>query len=75
MTNQKTAFCASCGGRMPFSVSSSRETMTVRGVTFSCTELHACCEKCGRQLYVPEISDANTESREEGYWTAVSCGI
>lgn len=67
MSNQATAFCTTCGCKVPFSVSSSRETITVRGLAFSYVELHAHCNQCGKLLYVPEINDENVESREEGY--------
>ena len=67
MPNQPTAFCIECGCKVPYSVTNTRETITVRGLTFSYIELHAHCLTCGEPLYVPEINDANVQAREEGY--------
>ena len=60
-------FCVECGCKTQYSVSSSRENATVRGVTFSYVETHAHCKNCGSLVYVPEINDTNVLSREEGY--------
>ena len=67
MTSNATAFCIGCSCETPYTVSSSRETITIRGLTFSYVELHAHCGKCGEPIYVPEINDENVASREEGY--------
>lgn len=67
MSNGHTAFCIECGCKTHYRVSSSVEKITVRGVTFSYTELRADCEDCGNEVYAAEISDENVLSREEGY--------
>ena len=67
MSNGSTAFCIECGCKTHYRVSSSVEKITVRGVTFSYTELRADCEDCGNEVYVAEISDENVLYREEGY--------
>lgn len=67
MPNQSTAFCPECGCYVPYSVNSTRETSTVRGVAFSYVEMHAHCKQCNEPLYVPEVNDANVLAREEGY--------
>jgi len=67
MPNQATAFCIACGCKNPYTVSNSREMITVRGITFSYVEVSAHCHQCGELIYVPEINDANVVSREEGY--------
>lgn len=67
MPNRETAFCIECGCNVPYSVSSTRETVTVRGITFSYVETHAHCKQCGELLYVPDINDENVQSQEDGY--------
>lgn len=67
MVNEQTAFCIECGCKVPYSVKASRETITVRGITFSYVELTAYCQSCGEALYVPEINDANVRARENEY--------
>lgn len=39
----------------------------VRGVQFSCAEMRTIWEKCGEELYIPEINDSNTQVREDAY--------
>ncbi len=67
MVNEQTAFCIECGCRVPYSVKVSRETVSVRGITFSYAEMTAYCKNCGEILYVPEINDANVQAREDEY--------
>ena len=67
MANEQTAFCIECGCKVPYSVTVTRETITVRGITFSYVEMTARCKNCGETLYIPEINDANVKAREEGF--------
>ncbi len=67
MANKQTAFCIACGCEQPYTVSSSRVTITVNGLTFSYVEKQAYCSECGEAVYVPEINDENVISREDGY--------
>lgn len=67
MENKEAAFCIECGEKRPYRVSSSRDTIMVKGITFSYIEMQAFCTECGAPVYVPEINDANVEAREEGY--------
>lgn len=67
MSEKSTAYCIKCGSKLPYSVYSSRETMTVKGVTFSYVEKHARCQCCGTNIYVPEINDENVQSLEDGF--------
>ena len=67
MHSSPTAFCVECGRKKPYSVTSTRETLTIRGVSFQYVERQARCQDCGEVGYVPEINDANVKSREDAY--------
>lgn len=67
MHSSPTAFCVECGRKKPYSVTSTRETLTIRGVSFQYVERQARCQDCGELVYVPEINDANVKSREDAY--------
>lgn len=67
MCSSQTAYCVECGCEREYTISSSRETITVRDHTFSYIEMHAHCQTCGEEIYVPEINDENVQSREDGY--------
>ena len=64
---EKPAFCIGCGKKTNYTVKSSREEITVRGITFTYVEQCAYCVDCGEEVYVPEINDLNAEAREEAY--------
>ena len=67
MPNQQTAFCIECGCEKPYAIKCTRETITIRGLTFSYVEMQAYCRCCGEPVYVPEVNDANVQARENGY--------
>ncbi len=63
----KTAYCFNCDAPQSFETMSSRETATVRGITFSYVEKRAFCSVCREEVYVPEINDENVQAREDAY--------
>ena len=67
MERERTAFCLECGCTRSYTLQYSRERITVKGIEFVYTEIHAVCETCGSEIYVPEINDANVDAREDGY--------
>lgn len=71
MLKRPTAYCIECGCERPYDVTSCREEMTVRGVTFSAVLMYAHCQECGELVYVPEINDENVRSREAEYRRAM----
>ena len=67
MENKKVAYCIACGEDVPYKVITTRETITIRGITFSYLEQSAYCAKCGEALYVPELNDENVQAREDAF--------
>ena len=64
---RKEVFCIECGDYKTFTIKTTREEITVRGVTFSYLEQTAYCSECGEEIYVPEINDINVQAREDAY--------
>ena len=64
---RKEVFCIECGDYKPFTVKTTREEITVRGITFSYLEQTAYCSECGDEVYVPELNDINVQAREDAY--------
>ena len=63
----KTAFCINCGKNTEYWVNAEDvEITTPKGKTL-CRELSACCDECGKEMYVPELNDRNVEFREAAY--------
>lgn len=67
MKGRSTAICTDCGCKTPYTVKSHLEELTVREITFSYVEHSTYCTQCGKEVYVPEISDENVQSREDAY--------
>ena len=67
MKERSTAFCTNCGCKTSYIVKSHLEELTVREITFAYVEHTAYCEQCEEEVYVPEISDENAQSREDAY--------
>ena len=63
----QTAFCFNCGCKNKYRRVTEKAEAEVRGVQFSYAETLAICEKCGEELYVPEINDSNAQIREDAY--------
>lgn len=67
MKKASAVFCVECGDFEEYTENSSRETVTVRGITFDYVEKKACCARCGQRVYVPEINDENVKAQEDAY--------
>lgn len=67
MKGNSTAICIECGCKTAYTLKSTLEELTVRGVTFKYVEHSAYCTQCGEEVYVAEINDENVQSREDGY--------
>lgn len=65
--SKKRAYCIACGQEQPYSTSITAEPCTHKGLSFYAPIVHAHCTVCGEEVYVPEINDANAESRTESY--------
>ncbi len=61
------AFCISCGTNKPVKMDSLSVEAEVRGVKISYVETRAICPECGKELYLPEVNDKNTQAREAAY--------
>jgi hypothetical protein len=68
--DEPQALCTVCLDKHPYRTEQSQQTSTVRNVTFSYLERRAYCTVCGNEIYVPEVNDANVESRERAYAAA-----
>lgn len=60
-------YCVVCGDVKPYTVETKKTEVTVRGVTFSCTEQIAHCTQCGKEVYDQDVNDANRRAREKAY--------
>jgi len=64
---KRTSFCIECGCDTPYSLAYNRVNVTVRGIKFSYVETTALCDRCGEEIYVPEVNDLNHDERENAY--------
>ena len=71
MKRRMTVFCIQCGKDVVYTVCAKRVETIIRDVKISYVELTAKCPVCGEEVYVPEINDANVQSREDAYRTAM----
>ena len=62
-----TVYCIHCDCRVEYCLKSQRVALDIRGIAITYDELVAYCSKCGAELYVPEINDANVVARKETY--------
>lgn len=67
MEKMNEAFCVACGEHRQYTVNTTRETVTIKGTTFSYLEQSAHCITCGEEVYIPELNDANVQAREDAY--------
>ena len=63
----KKAYCLNCDEKRSYKEKTTREKVTVRGITFSYPEHTAYCAECGSEVYVAEINDKNVQEREDAY--------
>ena len=71
MKRRMTAFCIACDEEVEYTVFAERVETVIRGVKISYVEVAAKCPVCGEEIYVPEINDANVQSREDAYRKAM----
>lgn len=64
---KRKTFCIECLDDTEYTVVEETDTHEVRGVSFSYMNQKAICCKCGCEVYVAEISDANIDRREKAY--------
>lgn len=67
MEKASAVFCVECGDFEEYTEKSSRETATIRGISFDYVEKNAYCVHCGQRVYVPEINDENVRAQEDAY--------
>ena len=60
-------YCFICDDVRPYTVEEKKTEVTVRGTTFSYTEQIAHCAQCGKEVYDPDVNDANCRAREKAY--------
>lgn len=60
-------YCFVCDDVKPYTIEAKKTEATVRGKTFSYTEQIAHCAQCGKEVYDPDVNDANCRAREKAY--------
>lgn len=60
-------YCFVCDDVKPYTVEAKKTEATVRGATFSYMEQIAHCAPCGKEVYDPDVNDANRRAREKAY--------
>ena len=66
MSNQ-IAFCPECRQNMIYSVKVNTELAELKGEVYEFTSHTAYCEKCGVEIYVAELEDANLKALYDAY--------
>jgi len=61
------AFCQECREYVPFFISDKEEVWERGGVSFGIILAVARCNKCGGDIYLPEIEDLNLENLRKEY--------
>ena len=69
-----TVYCIHCDCKVECCLKSQRVALNIRAIDITYDELVAYCSKCGAELYVPEINDANVEVRKATYEMAKHLG-
>lgn len=63
MRNGSMAYCLTCNediqGR--YTIKSKKEEITKNDITVNAVILSAYCNKCGQEVYVPDVNDVNVE--------------
>lgn len=67
---RERAFCIEDGEFQTYAVRAANKTITVRGISFTYLHRAAYCDKCGMEIYVPAVNDANAQAREDAYKSA-----
>lgn len=64
---QPTTYCIHCDKITPYEETFRLGFQTIDHTTFNYIERMAFCKKCGKEVYVSEINDANAVNREAAY--------
>lgn len=67
MIHRTIVFCVRCGHNIVFKLKDEDIELEHRAIRFSVKEVVAICSECGKEVYVPEINDANVAAREIAY--------
>lgn len=70
MSRKKKIFCESCGQNVEYDTYSNNVKLTVKGITFTYKEIHACCPNCGEDIIVPFLENENHLAKEHAYHEA-----
>lgn len=65
--NNQIAFCPECRQDVKYSVREKTESADLKGEAYEFTSLTAYCEKCGGEIYVAELEDANLKVLYDAY--------
>lgn len=60
-------YCINCMEKVDYKTETVTVDMDIDGVCYRFEEEHAFCEKCGEEVYVPEINDANAARNNKAY--------
>ena len=60
-------YCINCMEKVDYKTETVAVDMDIDGVCYRFEEEHAFCEKCGEEIYVPEINDANVARNNKAY--------
>lgn len=66
MSNQ-IVFCPECRQSVRYAVKESIDSAELKGEVYEFTAHTACCEKCGREIYVAELEDENLKALYDAY--------
>lgn len=66
MSNQ-IAFCPECRQDVKYSIKENKESAELKGEVYEFTSYTAYCEKCGGEVYVAELEDANLQALYDEY--------
>lgn len=68
MSNKNNVgFCANCFEKVNYTLKTEEVGLCIRNVKFNYQEQSAVCEKCGNEIYLPELNDANAKAREDAF--------
>lgn len=62
-----SGYCFVCDDFKPYTIETKKTEVTIRGTTFDYTEQIAHCALCGKEVYSPDVNDANCRAREKAY--------
>lgn len=56
---RENAFCIDCGDVNGYKIKSRRREIEHQGLFFFVEERYAVCDKCGGEVYLPELNEEN----------------